>query len=162
MTRRQFYVHKNQIVVPDRPRFYFPKRPGVLSREASAHWDKGLQKYTEGSINLSSNTIKVRLGRTSAYTFSQAHEFASSLPAAIETDVTLGSKVLSGGTFDAADAVFSAFDAGAALDFVAVFKFVTADADSPLLAYLDGFSVTPNGGDITLQWAASTPFIFKV
>lgn len=129
---------------------------------ASAHYDLGLQKFTSGSINLSSDTIRTRLMRTSAYTFSQAHEFASSLPAAIATDVTLGTKVLSGGTFDAADAVFSAVSAGAAINCLAIFKFVTNDADSPLLAYIDGFSVTPNGGDITIQWQATTPWIFKI
>ena len=129
---------------------------------ASAHYDLGLHKFTSGSIDLSTDTIRVRLMRTSAYTFSQAHEFASSLPAAIATDVTLGTKVLSGGTFDAANAVFSAVSAGAAIDCLAIFKFVTVDGDSPLIAYIDGFSVTPNGGDITIQWQATTPWIFKI
>lgn len=129
---------------------------------ASAHYNLGLEKFTAGSINLSSDTIRVRLVRTSAYTFSQAHEFMSSAPAAIVTDVTLGTKALSGGTFDAADAVFTAVPSGAAIDALIIFKFVTNDADSPVLAYIDGFSVTPNGGDITIQWQGTTPFIFKI
>jgi hypothetical protein len=134
---------------------------------ASAHYNINLKKYLDAQINLSSNTIKVRLMRVSAYTFSQTHEFMSSMPAAIATDVTLGSKVLAttsadGGTFDAADAVFTAVGAGAAIDCLAIFKFVTVDADSPCLAYIDGFSVTPNGGDITIQWQATNPFIFKI
>lgn len=134
---------------------------------ASAHYNLGLQKYLAGSIATLSDTIRVRLVRTSAYTFSQTHEFASSLPAAIVTDVTLGSKSTNGGgsdpgCFDAADAVFSAVPAGAAINALVIFKFVTNDADSPLIAYIDGFSVTPNGGDITIQWAASNPFIFKL
>lgn len=134
---------------------------------ASAHYNLGLQKYLAGSIASLTDTIKVRLVRTSAYTFSQAHEFASSLPAAIATDVTLGTKSTNGGgsdpgCFDAADAVFTAVGAGAAIDALVIFKFVTVDADSPLIAYIDGFSVTPNGGDITVQWAAAAPFIFKL
>lgn len=129
---------------------------------ASAHYNLGLEKFTAGSINLSSDTIRVRLVRTSAYTFSQAHEFMSSAPAAIVTDVTLGTKALSGGTFDAADAVFTAVPSGAAIDALIIFKFVTNDAASPVLAYIDGFSVTPNGGDITIQWQGTTPFIFKI
>lgn len=129
---------------------------------ASAHYNLGLEKFTAGSINLSSDTISVRLVRTSAYTFSQAHEFMSSAPAAIVTDVTLGTKALSGGTFDAADAVFTAVPSGAAIDALIIFKFVTNDAASPVLAYIDGFSVTPNGGDITIQWQGTTPFIFKI
>lgn len=133
---------------------------------ASAHYDLGLQKYTSGSINLGTGTggdvIKARLMRVSAYTFSQSHEFASSLPAAIVTDVTLAGKALSAGTFDANDAVFASVPAGAAIDCLAILKWVTTAADSPLLAYIDGFSVTPNGGDITIQWQATTPWIFKI
>lgn len=105
--------------------------------------------------------------RVSAYTFSQSHEFASSLPAAIVTDVTLGTKTSNGGgsdpgCFDAADAVFSAVGAGAAIDCLAIYKDTGSSATSPLIAYIDGFSVTPNGGDITVQWASSSPFIFKL
>lgn len=129
---------------------------------ASAHYDLGLQKFTQAGINLSSDTIKVRLVRTSAYTFSQAHEFATSLPLAIVTDVTLGSKALTGGTFDAADAVFVAVPAGAAIDALVIYKDTGIAATSPLIAYIDGFSVTPNGGDITIQWQGTTPFIFKI
>ena len=128
----------------------------------SAMYDLGLEKYTKGQIDCVNNTIKARLGRASAYTFSQAHEFASSLPAAIATDVTLGSKVLSLGTLDVADFVFAAVPAGAACDRLWLFKFVTNDADSPLLAEITGFSVTPNGGDITMQPQGTTPFLFKI
>lgn len=128
----------------------------------SAHYNEFLQRCTLGTVDMSTQTIKVRMVRTSAYTFSAAHEFASSLPAAISTDVTLGTKSLVDGTFDAADAVYTAVSAGAAIDACVVYRFVTNDADSLLIAYLDGFSVTPNGGDITLRWAASSPFIFKV
>lgn len=128
----------------------------------SAHYDLGLHKFTRGEIALQTDVIKIRPGRVSAYTFSQAHEFASSLPAAITADVTLGTKVLSLGTFDAADAVTLSVPAGLAINFLAVFKFVTVDADSPLIAYIDGFSIVPNGGDITYVWQSTTPFIFKI
>lgn len=129
---------------------------------ASAHYNLGLESFTKAGINLPSDTIKVRLLRTSAYTFSQAHQFASSLPAAIVADITLGSKAVSVGTFDAADATFTSVPAGAAIDALAIFRFGTSDADSQLIAYIDGFSVTPNGGDITIQWQGTTPFIFKI
>lgn len=129
---------------------------------ASAHYDEGLEKFTKALLDLTTHTIKVRLLRTSAYTFSQSHEFASSLPAAIGTDPTLGSKACVNGTFDAADAVWTAVSAGAAIDALAIYRFVTNDADSPLIAYIDGFSVTPNGGDITLVWQGTSPFIFKI
>lgn len=134
---------------------------------ASAHYNRGLQDFLEADIDMLVDTIKVRLVRTSAYTFSQSHQFASSLPAAIVTDVTLGTKASDGagsdpGCFNAADAVFSAVGAGAAIDALVIYKDTGVAGTSPLIAYIDGFSVTPNGGDITVQWANSSPFIFKL
>jgi|SRR5581483_5249622 len=137
---------------------------------ASAHYNLALQEFWKaslGDITSAGTTVKVRLVRTSAYTFAQSHQFASSLPAAIVTDVTLGSKAANGagsdpGCFDAADAVFTAVTAGAAIDALVVFKDTGSAATSPLLFYIDGFSVTPNGGDITIQWQNSNPFIAKL
>lgn len=129
---------------------------------ASAHYDLGLEAYTKGTIDLTSLTIKARLTRSSAYTFSQSHQFASSLAAAIVGDVTLGSKSVTLGTLDAADAVFASVPVGAAIDAVVLYRDTGVAGTSPLLCYIDGFSVTPAGGDITLQWAGSTPYIFKI
>src|SRR5262245_27005870 len=137
---------------------------------ASAHYDLALQEWwkaTIGDITAGGTTIKVRLMRVSAYTFSQAHQFLSSLPADIVTDVTLGSKTANGagsnpGCFDAGDATFVAVPAGAAIDCLAVFKDTGVAGTSPLLFFIDGFSVTPNGGDITVQWQNSAPFIAKL
>jgi len=141
---------------------------------ASQHYNLFLQemwKGTLGDLTSAGVTVKVRLMRTSAYTISQAHQYASSLPAAIATDVTLGSKVATGnspgggtdpGCFDAADATFTAFPAGAALDCLAIFKDTGTPASSPLMGYMDGFTVTPNGGDITVQWQGAAPWIAKL
>lgn len=124
---------------------------------------------TSGSyINLASDTIRVRPIRTSVYTFAATHTSMTPVTAATggPGDVTLGTKVIKtgadGGDFDAADAVFTAWTAGTAIDGLVIFKFVTNDAGSIPIAYLDGFSVTPNGGDITFQWAGSSPWIFSI
>jgi len=137
---------------------------------ASAHYNLALQEFwkaTLGDITAGGTTVKCRLMRASAYTFSQAHQFASSLPAAIVTDVTLGSKTANGagadpGCLDAGDATFVAVPAGAAIDCLSVFKDTGVAGTSPLLFYIDGFTVTPNGGDITIQWANANPFIAKL
>jgi len=136
----------------------------------SAHYNLALQEFlkgTHGDITSGGVAIKVRLMRTSAYTFAQAHQFASSLPAALVTDVTLGSKTANGagadpGCFDAADATFISVPAGAAIDCLACFRDTGSPATSPLLWYIDGFTVTPNSGDITIQWANANPFIAKL
>jgi hypothetical protein len=127
---------------------------------ASAHYNNALEMFTKKQIDMVNDAILCRLMRTSAYTFSQAHTQSSDLPAAIVTDVTLGTKVLTGGTFDAADAVFTAVPSGAAIDCLALFDNTTAT--KYLICYIDGFSVTPNGGDITIQWQNTTPWIFKI
>jgi len=137
---------------------------------ASQHYNFALQEFwkgTLGDITAAGTAVKARLMRVSAYTISQAHQFASSIPAAIVTDVTLGSKTANGagadpGCLDAADATFVAVPSGAAIDCLAVFKDTGTPATSPLLFYIDGFSVVPNGGDITVQWQNTNPFIAKL
>jgi hypothetical protein len=135
---------------------------------ASAHYNLALQEWYKGSHgDITTITVKTRLVRVSAYTFAQAHQFVTSLPAAIVTDVTLGTKTVNGagsdpGCFDAADATFVAVPAGAAIDALVCFKDTGTPATSPLLWYIDGFTVTPNGGDITIQWQNSNPFIAKL
>jgi hypothetical protein len=86
----------------------------------------------------------------------------TSIGAGVGTDPTLGTKACVGGTFDAADSLWTAVAGGAAIDQLIVYKFVTNDAGSTPIAFINGFSVTPNGGDITAVWQASTPFIFKI
>jgi hypothetical protein len=137
---------------------------------ASQHYNLALQEFwkgTIGDVTAGGTTIKARLMRVSAYTISQAHQFLSSLPAAIVTDVTLGTKTANGsgtdpGCFDAADATFTSVPSGAAIDCLAVFKDTGVAGTSPLLFYIDGFTVTPNGGDITIQWQNSAPWIAKL
>lgn len=136
---------------------------------ASQHYNLALQEFWKGTHGdlIGGATVKCRLLRVSAYVISQAHQFVSSLPAAIVADVTLGSKTANGagadpGCFDAADATYTAVPPGAAIDGLAVFKDTGVAGTSPLLFYIDGFSVVPNGGDITIQWANANPFIAKL
>jgi hypothetical protein len=82
------------------------------------------------------------------------------------------SKTVTGGVADAADVTFTAVTAGAAITSILVYQSsaVTGGADvaasaQRLIAYLDtatGLPVTPNGGDITIQWDNTTNKIFKL
>jgi hypothetical protein len=136
---------------------------------ASAFYNLALQEFWKASMgDMTSVSVKCRLMRTSAYTFSQAHQYLTSLPATIVSDVTLGTKAANGGggadpgCFDAADAVFTSVTAGAAIDCLAVYRDTGTGSTSNLLFYIDGFSVTPNGGDITIQWQNSAPWVAKL
>lgn len=128
----------------------------------SAFYNLGLQDFTKAVTDLTSAVIKVRLSRASAYTFAATHTTMTSIGAGVGTDPTLGTKACVDGTFDAADSLWTAVTAGAAIDQLIVYKFVTNDAGSTPIAFINGFSVTPNGGDITAVWQATTPFIFKI
>jgi hypothetical protein len=62
------------------------------------------------------------------------------------------------GSFTASSVVWTALGAGtrSALG-VLLFRFVTNDADSVPIAFIDtgGFPIAGNGGDLTIQWSAS-------
>lgn len=57
-------------------------------------------------------------------------------------------------------AVYTGADFGT-VQAAVVFRFVTVDADSPLICYLDGasFPVVTNGGDLTIQFHADGVFV---
>lgn len=74
----------------------------------------------------------------------------------------LGSKTKTGGTADAADAVHSSVS-GATIESIVGYKHTGTESTSNLLWYMDtdtggAISVTPTGGDITIQWNASGIF----
>ena len=116
-----------------------------------------------GQIDLDTNTIKVSIGRTSAYTVNLAtDQFKSTVTTVQDASSAITTPTVTGGLFDAEDKTFSAVTAGAALDFLVIWKDTGSAATSPLVCYFDGFSVTPNGGDITAQWDNGANRIFKL
>ena len=63
--------------------------------------------------------------------------------------------------FDAANVLFPAVAAGAAVNSIVIYKWVSADGDSPLIAYMDiaeGLPFTPVDEDLTLAWASGGIF----
>lgn len=133
--------------------FLFPKY-----REKIAN--PGTLGSTSGTaVDFADDTIKAALVRNSAYnpSSSTTDEFLSSATVVGGvTNPTLGSKTTTGGTLDAADPTFTAVPSGAAIDWVLIYKDTGSAATSSLIARLDfSASVTPNGGDITVQFNAS-------
>jgi hypothetical protein len=114
------------------------------------------------SVNVSSDTIKVALVDTGVYTFSANDQYYSAVSSAVVgTPVTLGSKTTTNGVFDAADPTFSAVT-GNSVEALVVYKDTGNASTSPLIAWIDtvssGLPVTPNGGDIVVQFNASGVF----
>ena len=138
---------------------------------ASKLYQRGFKLVMDGDLDIVAVTMNVIFTRTSAHTFSQTHDFFDDLVSPVGessgTNYTDGGQLLSdavdtASAYDAADTVMTAVASGAALDSLHIYRELTSNALSPLLVYVDGFSITPNGGDITIQWAATPNFIFKL
>ena len=104
---------------------------------------------------------------TGTYTFSQTHQFYSSLSGIVGTDQEILSKTIgtvAEGVFDGANLTYTAVTGATVEALVLYRKNGGANTTWPLIAYIDtgvtGLPVTPNGGDITVTWNASG--IFKL
>jgi hypothetical protein len=119
----------------------------------------------DGDIDLLADTIKCVLIDTGAYTPDYAaHAFLSDVAggARIGTPQTLASKTTTAGVFDAADVTFIGVS-GATVEGVLVYKDTGVEGTSPLICLLDGVTLTPNGGNVTVEWAApGANAIFKL
>ncbi len=117
-------------------------------------------------LNLSSLTIKAMFVDHGVDTPATATDaFISDILSgarvpAIASCPALGTKTLGSvgvGVFDAADAVFTALS-GASVESLILFEDSGVEATSDLLDFWDtatGLPLTPNGGDVTVQWSAS-------
>lgn len=134
---------------------------------ANTLFDFARQRFLEAQINWMTDTIKVILVSTSAYTPQTAvHQYLSDISgsARIAGPVTLTAKATTGGAADAADATFTSVS-GSTINAIVIYKDTGTEATSPLLAYIDtatGLPLTPNGGDVIITWDNGTNRIFKV
>lgn len=121
-------------------------------------------------VNLSSDTIKAMFIDNTDDTPSMSDDFIDDIISgaripAIASAPTLGSKTvgsISPGTFDAADTTFTALTGDQAESLI-LFKDTGSEATSKLIAYWDtatGLPLTPNGGDVIVQWNGSGIFRF--
>ena len=135
---------------------------------ASAVYPSGKEDILDGTIDLDTDTIKVRaVDLTADYTYNTAHDFADDVTAySGTTDQTLGSITLTNGAFNAADVTFSSVtqDASKTIGAVVLYKDRGgADSANELLCYVElDSAITPNTGDITIQWDNTANYIFTL
>lgn len=126
-------------------------------------------------VDVIADSIKVMLiGTTTPYTANNDHRFVSSAAGSELTGVsgytggfggagrkTLASRTLSAddtndwGIFDAADVLWTALGTGDTIGGAIVFKELTSDALSPMIAYFALTNTPTNGSDVTLVWSTS-------
>jgi hypothetical protein len=134
---------------------------------ANALYDKGREGFLDGSIDWDSDDIRVILIDTDDYTVNLAtHDNLDDIPAAarVATSGALTGKTVTDGVADADDVTFSSVT-GDQSEALVIYKHTGTESTSRLIAYIDsatGLPVTPNGGDITVQWDNGVNKIFKL
>lgn len=134
---------------------------------ANGLYDKGRQKFLEGSIAWLTDDIKAVLVDAADYAVDLANdEFLDDIPAGarVATSPNLTGKTSTAGVADADDATFSTV-AGDESEALVLYKDTGVEGTSPLIAYIDtatGLPITPSGGDIIVQWDAGANKIFKL
>lgn len=133
-------------------------------------YDKGRESFLgqNPAIDWDTDTIKCVLVR--GYTVNLAtHQFLSDVTGAggtlVATSSALASKTVTAGVADAADITFTAVAAGAACQYLIIYKDTGAAGTSPLICAIDnytGLPVTPNGTDIPVAWDNGANKIFKL
>lgn len=123
------------------------------------------QKFLEGSIDLSSDTIKVSL-LTSAYTYSSAHDFHDDLAGIVATE-TLSGKSVTDGVFDASDITWAAasLGSGSTITQAVIWKDTGTSGTSPLILHIDnarGLPFTTASVDQPLEWDNGGDKIFAL
>ena len=123
---------------------------------ASQLFPKGGEAMLGGSINYSSDTLKILFY---AGSFVSTHQFVSDLTGA---SIVARSSALSGITvtnavLDANDVTITSVS-GSAFTLVYLYKDSGVDASSPLLASFVVASFTPSGLDVSVVWNASGLF----
>lgn len=101
-------------------------------------------------------TVKVALVDTGTTAYSPAHTYYANISSAVVgTPVTLSNKSYTNGTFDSDNVIFTAVS-GATAEAVVVYVDTGDNNTARLVAFLDtgvtGLPVTPNGGNINLNW----------
>lgn len=135
---------------------------------ANTLYDFGRQRFLEGQFNWLTDTIKVLLVNTNAYTPQTAiHQYLSDINASarIAGPVTLTGKATTGGAADGADCTFTSVGGGSPIHAIVIYRDTGSEGTSPLIAFIDtatGLPLTPNGGDVIVTWDNGVNKIFKV
>lgn len=127
---------------------------------ASNLYNPGLEKLLDGTIAFETDTINVLLVDT-VHTFDKTNEFVSDIVANEASGTGYARKTLANAAialdaandrveFDADNPSYTALDAGTIAAAI-IFKQVTNDADSPLIAQIDFADLVTNGSDVELQ-----------
>ena len=131
---------------------------------ANALYDLGREAFLSGDITWDGDAIKTILVDSALYTPNLAtDQFLSDVPAGSRTATS--SDLVSKTVAAAGDVTYSAVPIDAPQEYVVIYQDTTVEGTSRLIALIDtatGLPVTPNGGDIIVQWSSGADKIFKL
>jgi len=134
---------------------------------ANGMYDFGRESFLAGNLDWDADLIKLVLVDEADDTPSLSadqHLDDRAAPSRVATSGAFGSKTTTAGVADAADVVLSSVT-GDPSESIDIYYDSTVEATSILICNIDtatGLPVTPNGGDITIQWDAGADKIFKL
>lgn len=134
---------------------------------ASGLYDYGREGFLGGDIDWDGDDIRVILIDTAEYTVDLAndqHLDDVSGDARVAVSGALTGKSITAGVADASDVTLSSVT-GAQSEAIVIYQHTGTESTSRLIAYIDsatGLPVTPNGGNITIQWDSGANKIFKL
>lgn len=134
---------------------------------ANALYDRGREGFLAGEIDWDANDIRIILIDEADDTIDLAadEDLADRAAGArVATSSALGTKTVADGVADAADVTWSAVT-GDVSESIDGYQHTGTESTSLLIFNIDtatGLPVTPNGGDITVQWDSGANKIFKL
>jgi len=135
----------------------YPKAKERMLTAVGVNWSTGVVKAVLLDISTGAN----------AYTYGSTHEFRTEVhdDAHIATSAALDGKTITDGVADANDVTFSAVSSTRQVGAILLYLDKSAKADDQLIAFVDsatGLPVTPNGGDIKIEWDNGASKIFAL
>lgn len=133
---------------------------------ANSLYDEGRRAFLSGEIDWGTDTIKAALLRSSHTPDLALHGFyVDVLADTVGTPVVLGNKSAVDGVADADDVTFTAVPGPEQIGYILLYKDTGVTATSPLIGLIDtatGLPVTPNGGDIDINWDNGANKIYRL
>lgn len=134
---------------------------------ANALYDFGREGFLAGDIDWDANDIRLILIDEADDTIDLAVDDNlddRAAPSRVATSGAFASKTTTAGVADAADVTLSTVT-GDPAESIDIYKHTGTESTSRLIANIDtatGLPVTPNGGDIIVQWDSGANKIFKL
>lgn len=126
------------------------------------------ESFLKGEIAVQTDDIRAAI-LTSAYVYSDLHQFHSSLTGIIASmSAGMTGKTTAGGVFDANDVTFPTVAAGQTIRGLAIYKWTGSSATSRLISFFDHTiagavtSVVTDGTDVPIRWPNGTLRIFRL